>query len=408
MSQQITRNELKLAANLVSTKLKRQLYPDEINLLKKFYSELRREVPDKVSATAEMFFNDTRPKLPDPMTNSEPFEEYRQAVLGFAEGEKHYAKKVISTGEIEKLRIVEGDVLCPDPNPYSAKGLQCQTCGGAGGGAGGPSGLGQNSLLCSLEKIRHLIEHERVNFQDISIRKSYIALDSYLRQVSADTSPFSKIEFEVQLITSQATNTSINTYKELERVIDVKVGKFRIPLVTPNSNRFHKVRLAIMELFPLRYNLTSQPGYHFEFTAETDGSYVYLTPVEEFNRIIEFYPIPLLSKITLLFYDPYQVITFAPDRDVYTVNPTNPAFLTSVTGTPNLLVTGDQVLISGFKSPNQQLNNLINTYQFVTFIGPDSFTIPVDATSLGAPVSGANVFYSDRRIDVPLEFSCLE
>ena len=394
----ISRNEIKKAANLVSLKLNRQLTSEEIFKLRFLYRGLRRDVADKIRAVADQFFDMGHTVLPKAITNPAQVDEYWNDSLRWTEGESKYTHKTISSGKIERTRVIDGDEVCPDSDPYMPYEGSRSKCSSE-------NSVSSTQAICALEKIQYLLEHDRATFDDVGLRRSYISLDSYFRNVGNDSDPFTRLFYDVKLLTTKAETMAIDTYKELERVVDVTVGPFRIPLVTSSTNRFLKIRMAITELYPISYGLLNQPGYHFTFDAQTIGSYIYLTPAPGFDRIIMYFPIPLLSKLTLIFYDPYNAITFEPDRGVYTVSNTNPAVLT---GPTTFLTTGDFVTISGFVSGNYNIDTAINSNLPVIVISSTSFSVPVDATAMLGPIYGANVFFSDRRIDPPLIFKCME
>ena len=215
------------------------------------------------------------------------------------------------------------------------------------------------------------------------------------------------MSYELGKLSTQARTSTVVSYKQLERVIDGAVGPFRIPLIAGNDS-FNRVKMVVQQLAPNGFGLTNAGTYHFEFISTTVGDFQYLTPVPDFNRICFYDPLFNLDRLTITLYNPFNIITFPPDRGVYQVtNSGAVALFTNANGVASQLVTGNTVIVSNFNSSSNVINFAMNTNQVITVISSTSFTVNIDISSIAGTYNNVYVFYNDYRIDVPLVFRCL-
>lgn len=319
------------------------------------------------------------------------------------------------------------------------------------GGGDDKSGDIRNELI----KIKQLLEYKLL-FDDTNIRRAYFTLDSYFRVNMSLNTSFTMMQFDITRA-NLSIDHSIQTYSEPQKVLDVTVGAFRIPAgnyftqqvtITPPpfSYPFNRIRMKVGEFTNQGYIFNGNDTYHFEFIVNygganpddpTDADYpnglkpfLYLTPVQGFNRIIFTVPYDIIDRMTLSFYTPLQVLTLPPDYCSYNFTRGNPTTFTLVnTGIPNIITAGSEtvVTISGVnvgQNPNvtsslsasaiMSLNNALNQTLIATLpqygvtYPPTEFTVPVNTNTL--PIDGFEyisvVYADDSRIFVPVIMKC--
>lgn len=314
----------------------------------------------------------------------------------------------------------------------------------------------QDSIINELVNIKNLLEY-KLDFSDTNIRRSYFTLDSLYRVDQNINVSFTSMRFDITRA-QLSIDRVIQTYSEPQKVLDAKVGAFRIPAgnyfteqitITPPpfSYPFNRIRMKVAEFTNTGYIFNQSDTYHFEFTVTyggenpydpTDADYpnglkpfLYLTPVPGFDRIIFTIPYDIIDRMTISFYTPLQVLTFPPDYASYYFTRSGSGGPTTFTlvnpSIPNIITAGSEtvVTISGVnvaQDPNvtlsssviASLNNALNSTfaatlpQYTITYPPTIFTIPVDTSSL--PSDGfeysAIVYADDSRIYVPIIMKC--
>lgn len=384
------------SCNLVSLKIKRRLDPAEMQVVKSILNELPRSITNRITSAATEFLR---------KTTTQP-----QKKVGLEDWE--YTK-------VQLIRDDEnGFIARTQPNGNLISDDLLQHDGGLVGDNEAVVGQYPTSLNIwndikntgasskgVLERILDVIVKDRPTYLDINLRSSYVGLDSYYRSLGVSfDGPFSTLSYDVARL-ALGTNT-IQTYKEPQRVISCRVGKFRIPLDNATWLNNDKIMLNVNEFSHTGYiGQSFNHQFEFDVALSPDTRHIILTPITGADIVTFFSPLPIVDKMTLMFYDSFNLMTFNPDRGIFTASNTNPAMFT---GPTNSLQTGDRVLINNFVSTSQPLNQTINNNYFtVTVISSTQFTIPVDFSGLGVDVSNIYVYYQGERILSPFTFQCM-
>jgi len=204
-----------------------------------------------------------------------------------------------------------------------------------------------------------------------------------------------------------------DTFKEIVRM---RVQPFWMPVTNVNNGYYTKIRMLINEFSAqstesqefLANGQIRVENFHFEFliTQQTFGRF-YLEPTN--NGLFTFRkPFARPESITVSFTDPFNEILPTDDSMTAVVSNTNPAVFT--TNIPTNLATGDLVYVQLFNSPNPTINTLMNNAQgfIATRLGANTFSVPVDLTSLAGITTGVQVYIASKRLIINIEFTSLE
>lgn len=206
-------------------------------------------------------------------------------------------------------------------------------------------------------------------------------------------------------------NGNVGIPLEIKNIISVEVVPFYIPdIAGVNFVLFNRITMAIQEINTMTTR-TIGNNYHFAFSVgavDASGRRL-LTPIYPHNSKYIFYkPYNYIDKCTLQFNlmgnsSPIPLPIASYTNATLTVPGLNPAEI-NIPG--HNLVTGQTITILGFSSPNAAVNAAMMIYSglVVTVTGVNTFTVPVDTTSILAAIPAFTVIIENNRIIVPLQF----
>lgn len=266
----------------------------------------------------------------------------------------------------------------------------------------------------SIDEIFARSSRSWTTYQSIILPHQTIPLDSRFRLPSHNPA----YEYKWYLHNSGTAGSigDIRMKDTLKELISMKVNPFWMPVSRVNNGYYSKIRMLIHE-FSAQSTESQQflangdikiQEYHFELlvTQQSFGRF-YLEPTND--GIFKFRkPFARPESITISFTDPFNVIIPPADYMSASVTPTNPAVFT--TNIPTELATGDIVYIQNFVSTNTQLNVAVNRERgyIATRLGTNSFSIPVDLSSLPSTITNTLVYIGSKRLIIPIEFTSLE
>jgi len=394
-------------SNIISNEIKAPLAPDQIMILRKMIAEFHTARDDEI---VEGFIKDLltkQNKNKRRLNLADDVHDYQIAILAPTDGEFLYqqTKRETSGRQDEKIaEIITGTGTGHGVDHISEIGVGKEAFSNGDTAKMISALIGGLNMITTINKdLLDVVKFERVTYQDIGLQRSYVTLDSFYR-VLRNNGQFNEIDYEIKRVGGgDGVKTMIP-----ERVVRCKVGSFRIPAQPAGEyDRFLRVRMSVSEFGTNGPTIPDSPNrhYQFEFTVITTGSYHYLTPAPPMDEIRFKYPITDIDSLLIRFYDPYNQIVFNNDRDIASVSSANPAVFTMLS--VHNLTTGDRIRVSNYSSGTPNIDTQINGEITVTVLTATTFSVAVDTTTV-AIQTNISVFYSDRRVDIPLLLESVE
>src|SRR6202522_126053 len=282
----------------------------------------------------------------------------------------------------------------------------------------------------------------KINYETLKMVKNFLdpaAIDSLLNRFSSTYTSFYSINLPHQVVPLDSrnrllTNSNLTEYSwnihtagdpghlgdikiqdTLQQTIQMNIGSFWLPMYPVAGSYYNKIRMLIKEFTAQSNTVTeflnsdqTQPTvyyYHFEFDiTQTAGLKVLLTPVN--NTFTFRKPFARIETLTISFRTPFNLMQFIPDRGVYNITFGNPTQFTITSNPAHLLNTGDLVYITNVDTINASINIAINTQigWLITVTSATQFTIPFNSSILIGSNSGIDIYYGSQRIFFGLEF----
>jgi len=249
-----------------------------------------------------------------------------------------------------------------------------------------------NSILENIEGLSKTLQPQ-INYNSIILPRKNIFLDSRNRNISNINYSWNIIHFNA----IQAGEVNARSY--IQQILEISCKPFKIPLlVNQNMVYFKHIRMGIIEFNDqgIEISRVDQQSdkyyYHFEFTTEQKGNYLYLYPSNVWK------PTKVIAQcdtITVVFFGDTELITLDTDRMMCSYILTG-TFTTFTTPSNHNLSTGDLVYIYNGEFYNKQ-------GYIIAVLSPTTFSITVTGES-GSVI----VFFASKRIEFQLEFICLE
>lgn len=219
-------------------------------------------------------------------------------------------------------------------------------------------------------------------------RWNYFMLDSKYRTLdSAGTKSFSWNHVN-DLFRSQGT---VNTIGIIRDIIAIKVYPIRIPYTAGADNDLRRITALFDEFSSQAFIGHENRRFHTMFETTVIGDYIELNPRAQNDGIYRFAkPITQFDSLTLSFGSPLEIIEFDTDRMSSTI--THAATTIVTTSAPHKLQSGNRVYISSYITTAPVLDVLlissINTSHKITVTGANTFTIPINTTSVNIGLTG--------------------
>ena len=258
--------------------------------------------------------------------------------------------------------------------------------------------------LCTQQEIMKIMNPYNM------ISHNYIYLDSRLRNVSASDG-ITRFQWD------EDNTGSINPGKfsylgKMRDIIEIKVLPFRIPYATDESadNVFRSITIYFEEFANQSYIGRGNRRFHILCEVGVIASYIQLLPYQSNNGIFRFdKPITELSKLTVSFGAPINLINFDPDRSNCTFTIGFPTVVTTIIN--HNLSTGDTVTFIDFTTLAPLIDAatifLINNLNglIVTVLTPTTFSIDID-TILITPNPSLSIvcIFESKTFKIPVEF----
>ena len=258
--------------------------------------------------------------------------------------------------------------------------------------------------LCTQQEIMKIMNPYNM------ISHNYIYLDSRLRNI-AGTDGITSFQWD------EDNTGSINPGKfsylgKMRDIIEIKVLPFRIPYATDESadNVFRSITIYFEEFANQSYIGRGNRRFHILCEVGVIASYIQLLPYQSNNGIFRFdKPITELSKLTVSFGAPINLINFDPDRSNCTFSIGLPTIVT--TTIIHNLSTGDSVTFINFTTLAPLIDAatifLINNLNglIVTVLTPTTFSIDID-TILITPNPSLSIvcIFESKTFKIPVEF----
>jgi hypothetical protein len=259
-----------------------------------------------------------------------------------------------------------------------------------------------------------------ITYEGVNLPHQVVPLDSRFRLV--DYNGVGEYKWNVHTAGDAGRPGDIRMLDTLTQVMAMKICPFWIPVSNARYQYYSKIRMFIKEFKGQSVQVNEfldgdsaqqlrASNFHFEFVIDrVEVNRIHLIPV---CPIFYFrLPIAQVNTLTISFRSPFELIIFDPDRLYFTVSNTNPAVFTSTQNTN--LATGDLVYVCGFFAGSTPALQAINTEvnnpagYFITRLGNTQFSIPIDLSSLAAPINDVEVEFGSKRIVTQLEFISLE
>ena len=249
-------------------------------------------------------------------------------------------------------------------------------------------------MLRTLEHLPRYLE-PATTYESTYLARRNILLDSRNRELSSDNYTWNLSPH------SSAQRGTVNSKETITSIVEVSASAFTIPIIPgQNMQYYRRVRVGIVEFasqgieIALNNQYSKKYNYHFEFNvSQSRPGYLELTPLAPWRPGR---PIAQCSSITLQFFGNSELIIFPHDY----------MLCTYVTGTPTTMFTapsahglhtGDLVYIETGEFYNDQ-------GYIVAVWSPTTFSIKMPNLGGGT----AYVFFASRRVQVQLNFTCLE
>lgn len=236
----------------------------------------------------------------------------------------------------------------------------------------------------------------------------YLLLDSKYRDISKDPSV---LKWSVQNHTS-LQNGTVNTLSDnIHNIILMQFEKFFIPYVPSADNQYSKLTLLIQEMDNQSVLLNNNRRYHMMFDTEINANKIECTPLQNDDGRFRFYtPINILDTITITFKNPFNPVSFFPDRYDATISPLNPIQSLITFSENHLVADGELIEIEGYTTADPVTDyvaiDTVNREEghIVTFISNTTLRIDVNLTTITptVPPTIITVFIAARRVIIPL------
>lgn len=211
-----------------------------------------------------------------------------------------------------------------------------------------------------------------------------VILNSQNRVIDSTSNTYFKWNY------SNSTNVdqgSFNSIHLIRNITAIRLCDIRLPLADGLDTDTRRVTMLIGE-----YSSTGSIGpnnrnYHFMFGVERDNNYVELKTFGFNDGYFRFISPASLSSLTISFANPFNLITFDPDRTTCTLvqSGKQTVFQTAI---DHRLLTGDLVFLRGFTTLNDTRHSLllssINTDKGheIVRVSDNQFSIAVDSSAV--------------------------
>lgn len=405
----LTQDTLKNVANIISSREKRKFTPEGIKDLVNFIRELPKPHPRLTGKTLEEGQNIIaslyieRAKYPVNIPDTSIIEAHSRDIheleklngpprvshqFGAVNVPEVIPKKNLDKLEFETLTVIKNFV-----EPHT------------------------------LKKFITDITDKFLAFNDVSIYSIFIPVDSQNR-LTSDTTP-TEFKWNIHASGSAGQLGNIQLQNQIDNIIKIGIGSFWLPMSPVVGSYYNRIRMFIKEFQSQAITVSNflnntpngvlQSFYHFEFEIEkSNNNFVLLNPI---NREYVFNtPFQKMDTITITFYTPFSIMTFAQDRGYYTVTYGNPtSFLltglinSTIPPTNTGLSTGDLVYVVNSNSGNSTIDNALNSPNgyYITKTSNLTFNIPVDSSILTGSETNILVYYGAQRFFFNLSVSTL-
>lgn len=273
-----------------------------------------------------------------------------------------------------------------------------------------------NTLLSKITWSNFLYEMAKNTrtYETVSLPRQTVVLDSINRIQDDSNTIYSWYIHSMSYPIGNIGNQQI--MEQIHEAVQMKIQPFWMP--ARQIPYFRTIRMFVREIVTQAKQTTRFTNftntetvltrYHFEFNIENyqDGR-MYLVPKNDKYTFRS--PIKMLEKISVEFYNPYDLITLDPDRsNAFTLTAGNP---TTLSGPVTNLFSGDLVYIVNFSDPDITLTTTVDQLQGynVAVINSTTFTISVDTSAAVVPVqNNIEVIYGVKRFSLELEFIAME
>lgn len=252
------------------------------------------------------------------------------------------------------------------------------------------------SSVDMLRTLEHLPQYLQptVSFESVKLPRRSLLLDSRNRESANDN-----YSWYLTTNTGQINRGQINARQLISQIVEISCAPFRIPILTRQNMVFYKrVRMGIVEFanegteITLNSQYTKRSFYHFEFACQADGDYLELTPIAPWRPGR---PIAQCDQLTINFFGNTEMLTLQPDQMICSYIAGVTTIFTSPTN--HNLTTGDVIYVESGELYNDQ-------GYIIWVISLTQFGI-LQPNTLGG---SANVYFASKRIQVQLNFTCLE
>ena len=243
------------------------------------------------------------------------------------------------------------------------------------------------------------------------ISHNYIYLDSRLRNISA-SSGINRFHWD------EDNTGSINPGKfsylgKIRDIIELKIYPFRIPYASDESadTSFRSITIYFEEFANQAFISRGNRRFHIICEASIDGSWINLNPYNSNNGKFRFdKPITEISKLTVSFGSPINLINFDADRLKCTFTIGTPTIITSIED--HNLSTGDIVSFTEYTTLDpikdaSTISFMNNLNGLVIIVLTDTtFSIPVDTTLVTEdPTLSITCIFDSKTFKLPIEFT---
>lgn len=427
----ITRESLRCIANIISSKINRKLTPGEVDNLIKYSSQIPLSNFQKISfqnaynKIAQIFlskqlvskqqYDNNKPNNVDNLVDEDSLSLYQQhEIKQLTQNENQYkyaqfadrrGNAFIDNERVSGTRsspnnILSGKKISSDDlikNNYETFNLLKKF-------------LDPNSIETMINKI----SSSYTNFNSICLPHQIVPLDSRNRLLSNNNNY--EYTWNIHTAGNPGRIGDIKIQDTLQQAIQMNITPFWLPMYPTAGSYYGKIRLLVKEFISQSIigtefiNDEIMPYYyHFEFDiTQTVGNKVFLSPVKKSFSFRK--PFARIETLTISFRTPFDLLTFIPDRGIYTITYGNPTVLTITSDPDHLLNTGDLVYLSNVNSTSNLINTALNKQSgwIITVINNTQFSVIFDSSSIVGSNNNVNIYYGSQRIFFNLEFLNLE
>lgn len=268
----------------------------------------------------------------------------------------------------------------------------------------------------STESMFARIQTIGTNYFNINLVHQIIQFDSRNRLPISNPNEFS---WDVHTAGKPGQLGAVRVLDTVHQIIQLRAYPFWVPVNDSTSNPYAKIRLLIREFSSQSVTVSefnnadlsipTTSNYHFEFDVQqVVADRMLLVPVQDTYSFRK--PMNVMDRITTQFFTPFQTEVFDPDFGVYTVFYGAITLFSITSAAAHLLNTGDLVYVYNSDSGDAAIDAAMNRTSgwYITKVGPATFTIPLDTSSLVGSESGIRVYYGSKRVCFQIEFLCLE